>query len=268
MFIDTHCHLNAMVKDLFDRPLTRDELLHAQKIVEQAAEKKVTTIINVGTSLIESVNSIELARQSAQVFAVVGIHPNDLTSSWRDDFHEIKKLFQDTVTNKIVGIGECGLDFHYPDYDKLRQVDAFKMQIELALEHDLALVVHTRDAGHETLEVLDEYSKQLTRVIIHCFSEDRSFAQQIVDWKFCLGIGGTITYPKNNELRDIVSKVPQEFLVLETDAPFLPVQTMRGKKNSPEYIPLIAEYIAQLRSVSFELIGQQTTLNARGIFKL
>ena len=158
------------------------------------------------------------------------------------------------------------MDFHYPDYIISRQKDAFKAQIEIALENDLALVVHTRDAPDETLRSLEEFKGQITKGIIHCFSEDMDFAQTVIEWGFVIGIGGIITYPKNNYLRQIVTKVDLNSLVLETDAPFLPIQEMRGKQNHPKYILNIAQYIAQLRDEPLATIADRTSANAKRIF--
>lgn len=268
MLIDTHCHLNIMVKQHEQTLLHNDMQPLAQAIVDNAHAHHVTTIINVGTSFIESKNCITLAQWFSNCYAVVGIHPNDCKEDWRKELHDIEQFLKQKNDLKIVGIGECGLDFHYPDYNKHRQKDAFKAQIECALEHDLALVVHTRDARDETLRILEEYKNELSRGIIHCFSEDLQFAQQVIEWHFALGIGGTISYPKNNYLRDVVTNVNLSDIVLETDAPFLPPQSMRGKMNHPSNIALIAQYIAELRSEDFEMIASATTENASAIFKL
>ncbi len=268
MLIDTHCHINMMVKRPFDILLTPQEIALAETIVQEAHQRTVNYIINVGTSVIESENCVTLARNYDAIFAVIGIHPNDLTDNWQKELKTLELMLVDKEKNKIVGIGECGMDFHYPDYNKQRQQDAFRAQIDIALEHNLGLVVHTRDAAQETLYVLEEYKGQIKRGIIHCFSENKDFADTVMDWGFCIGIGGIITYPKNNYLRDIVKTMDLKHLVLETDAPFLPVQEMRGKQNHPRYINEIAHYIANLRNEPLENISVITTHNAKKIFML
>jgi TatD DNase family protein len=267
MLIDTHCHINMMVKSTFDTPLEPFDLPQAEIIVEQARKNNVTTIINVGTRKIENQNCILLAQTFDSVFATVGIHPND-SDTWQEDFELLKKWTASKEKNKIVGIGECGIDMHYPDYDLNRQRDAFKAQIELALEHDLALVVHSRDAYDETLRILEEYKNNITRATMHCFSYDQAFAQMVTEWNFVLGIGGPITYPKNEGLRNIVKNTALKNIVLETDAPFLPPQAIRGKQNHPREIMAIAEYIAQLRGETFQMIADETTKNALHLFDL
>jgi TatD DNase family protein len=267
MLIDTHCHINMMVKNSFDTPLQESDIPKAQAIIESAHAHDVTIIINVGTRSIENANCVLLAQKFPSVFATVGIHPND-SDTWQEDFELLKAWVHKKELNKIVGIGECGMDMHYPDYNLTRQRDAFKAQIELALENDLALVVHSRDAYDETLRILEEYRHNITRATMHCFSYDQAFADTVTGWDFVLGIGGTITYPKNNELRAIVQKINLDHIVLETDAPFLPPQTFRGKQNHPQYISDIAKYIAELRGESLDVIAESTTRNALALFKL
>ena len=266
MFVDTHCHLSILAQKQFDLLFTSQTIKTVAPIIEAAAAHNVRYIIDIGTSLIESKNCIQTALAYPGVYAVIGIHPNDLKQNWRDDLKEIAALARKKQDYKIVGIGECGFDFHYPDYNINQQRDAFKIQIDCALENDLALVVHTRSARDETLRTLEEYKGQIKRGIIHCFSEDQDFANTVIDWGFAIGIGGIITYPKNNYLREIVANMSLQSLVLETDSPFLPIQSMRGKQNYPQYIADIAQYIATLRNEPLETIAQATTKNALRIF--
>ena len=267
MLIDTHCHINMMVKDSFDTPMQTSDLSKAEVIIREAHAARVSLIINVGTRKIENQNCILLAQTFNSVFATVGIHPND-SDTWQEDLELIKKWLQNKKENKIVGIGECGIDMHYPNYNLNRQRDAFKAQIELALEHDLALIIHSRDAYDETLKILEEYKNNISRATMHCFSYDQAFANIVTNWGFVLGIGGTVTYPKNNELRNVVANCDLKNIVLETDAPFLPPQAIRGKQNHPKEIATIAHYIAELRGENFETIEQQTTENALNLFNL
>lgn len=271
--IDTHCHINCMIKKEFDKLITLNDFPHAATLVDEAEQAQVKKIINVGTSLIESINCVELAKSFNQCYAAVGIHPNDCTSKWHLDLQEINTLWFDKRVPKhknfkIVAIGECGIDLHYPDSRLQRQKDAFRAQIELALEHTLPLIVHTRDAGDETLRSLEEYKNHGLHGVIHCFSEDHSFAQTAIDFGFVLGIGGTLTYPKNRELREIFQSIPLEKIILETDAPFLPIQSMRGKQNHPKYIFEIAQFLAELRNEPFEIIAEKTTQTAMQLFKI
>lgn len=268
MFIDTHCHLNMLVEKEKHAPLEESHFPAIKNFIDQAKLAGVSTIINVGTSLQESLNSIAIAKKFSNVFATAGLHPCDCTSTWRDDFKEIAKLARDHEKNKIVGIGEVGLDFYHKPFDKNRQLDAFKAQIELALECNLALAIHVRDAADELLRVLEEYRKEIKQAVIHCFCQEQYVADTVIDWGFFIGIDAPLTYPKNELLRSVVTKVPLTSIVLETDSPFLPPQSYRGKQNVPAYIPLFASLIGELKGVSIEEVGHQTTLNAKQLFSL
>lgn len=268
MLIDTHCHINLMVKKTFDTPFIEHDFYHAQKIIEDARQFGIKKIINVGTSIQESKNCIELSLRFPAVYAAIGIHPNDLSTEWKQDVQTLKMLLDTTKPGSIVAIGECGIDKHYPGYNLIQQQDAFRAQIELALTYNLPLVVHTRDAAEETLQCLQEFKDDNLRGTIHCFSEDLAFAQAVINLGFVLGIGGTITYPKNEYLRDVVRTVSLEKIILETDAPYLPIQSMRGKPNHPKHIANIAAYIAELRNIDIQTVTQTTTHTVEEIFKL
>ncbi|MBT4856500.1 TatD family hydrolase [bacterium] len=268
MLIDSHCHINLMVKKKFDILLTKKEIELAQPIIDQAKKHNVDIIVNVGTSLPESKNCISLAQAYPTLYATAGIHPNDCSEDWKNDFTEITKLVKEKEHNKIVAIGEIGIDLHYPDSNLSRQTDAFKAQIELALENDLCIVIHSRDAYDETLSILEPYQKDIKRGIFHCFSYDQPFARQAVEWGFALGIDGPVTYPKNDILRAVVRETPFSSLVLETDSPYLPPQIIRGKPNSPQYIATIASFIADLKKVSLEEVSEQTTQTVRRLFNI
>src|SRR3990167_4952400 len=235
MLTDTHCHLNMCIKKEFDVLLPPCFQEMVEPFIQEAQKKSVTTIINVGTSVIESKNCIALAHAfPGTLYATIGTHPNDGDKeSWQHDVATYRELLQhdrqDTEKKEkiIVGIGETGLDFYREGYDKELQYALFKEQIEIALEYSLPIIVHTRHAHDEVLKVIAEYKQHNLRGIIHCFSEEQTFAQHAIDLGFLLGIGGTITYPKNEYLREVVRTVGLDAIVLETDAPFLPPQEIQ-----------------------------------------
>lgn len=266
MFVDTHCHLNMLVKKEFDTLLTPDQLAAVGPILQDAANAGVEKIINIGTSLPESINSVEIAKRYPSVFATVGLHPCDCTESWYNDFKELEKLVKNKEANKIIGIGEVGLDFYHKPFFRQRQEDAFKAQIELALEHQLPLSIHVRDAGQELLEVLEPYVKNIKGAVIHCFSQSQDFANIVLGWGFYVGIDAPIAYPKNETLREVVKNIPLSHIILETDAPFLPPQQYRGKPNHPAYIPLFATTIADLKGVTLAVVRDVTTTNVKKLF--
>lgn len=270
MLIDTHCHMNMIINKDLNKPFSRDDYQRAINIVEEAKNNNILKIINIGTNLTDSKYHLELAKNFKECYSALGIHPNDITHNWRSEIKFLDQIIsipENKILYKIVGIGETGLDFHYPNYDINAQKDLFKSQIELALKHDLALVVHSRDAADETLEVLDLYKKDSLRGTIHCFSYDLNFAKEAINLGFVLGIGGTLTYPKNNILREVVTSVGLDNIILETDAPFLAPQVVRGKENKPANIALIAKYISELLSVPYEVVCEKTSSNANKIFK-
>lgn len=266
--IDTHCHLNMIIKKEFDVPLPNNFKEFAETVINNAHNADVETLINVGTSLQESKNCVELAKTFGNCFATLGIHPNDLDSNWKMQLQEFEKLLEQKEENKIVGIGEIGLDFYRPGFDKELQYSGFKAQIELALDFDFPIVIHTRAAGQSVLDVLQEYQQEKLRGIIHCFSEDRAFAERAIDLGFVLGIGGPLTYPKNDILRQVFTTVPLEKIVLETDAPFLPPQNMRGHRNEPAHLLTVAELLAELRGIAYQEVADITTKTAKKLFKI
>lgn len=268
MFIDSHCHLNMMTGKEETAQLSDMDLQKIKQICEQAKANNVGKLIQIGSSLHDSLDGVTISKKFDHVWAVVGMHPYDCTPSWKDEFKEIKKLVANKTENKIVGIGESGLDFFRKPYKEEIQNAAFKSHIELALECNLPIVIHVRDAGEEALKIMQEYIKDGLHGVIHCFSQNSDFANQVLEWGLYIGIDGHITYPKNDVLRQIIKNVPLDKLLLETDAPFLPPQQFRGKQNSPAYIPLIAQFIADLRDINIKELEDATTQNAEKLFAI
>lgn len=256
-----------MVGKAVDAPLQPHDFDTIETVINEAQRAEVLTIINVGTSIAESHNSLLIAERFDSVYATIGVHPTDATQSWREDVKQLKAWAAAKEKHKIVAIGETGLDYYHKPYDAQLQKDLFKASIEIALEYDLPLVVHVRDAADDLLEILDEYKHQ-ARGVIHCFQQNLSFAVQVIEWGFLVGIDGPITYPKNQLFRDIVAQIPLSSIILETDAPFLPPQDFRGKLNHPAYIPLFAPTLADLHNISVEDVARLTTANAQRLFNL
>lgn len=268
MFVDTHCHMNMMVKQSFDTPLQESDYPLIREIIKEAQDAQVGIIVNVGTSLVESSNCVAIAQHFQNVFATVGIHPCDASDTWKNDFIEIVGFVKEKERNKIVGIGEVGLDFFHKPFNEQRQKDCLKAHLDLGLEHGLAFSFHVRNAGEEFLYEIEPYKKDISRAVIHCFQQDKNFAQTIVEWGFYVGVDAPITYPKAQDLRDVLVMIPLEHIVLETDAPFLPPQELRGKQNRPVYIPRIAQALADIKGVTLETLATVTTKNARTLFGL
>ncbi|MFC1842481.1 TatD family hydrolase [Candidatus Dependentiae bacterium] len=277
ILVDTHCHINIMVKEKFDAPINSENFELAKKISLQAAHEGVDYILNAGTSVIECINCIKLAQQNKNMFSAVGIHPCDITAHWNKDLKQVIQFLQNKKENKIVAIGECGLDLYHQTHTLTQQKELLKAQIELSFEHNLPLTIHMRQATDEMVSCLQAFEQEFKKRagtdmgnfngVMHCFSESTQFAEYVISLGFAIGIGGPITYPKNNSLRETISQIDLSKIVLETDAPFLPPQIIRGKRNHPKYIKNIAENLAKIKNTSLNTIAQETTKNAFKLFK-
>jgi TatD DNase family protein len=197
------------------------------------------------------------------VFAGVGIHPHD-AGTYDDAAEETLRAL--AKQPKVVAIGEAGLDFFRDRAPRAVQVDAFRRQIRLARELDLPLIVHDRDAHQETMRLLQEEAAQ--DVLLHCFSGDLAMAEEAWGRGYTISIGGPVTYPKNETLREIVRKAKTDRLVLETDCPYLPPQAFRGQRNEPAHLLHAAQEIARLLGMRLDELGRLTTDNARRLFRL
>lgn len=268
MFIDTHCHLEMLLQYPILESFSQENYQTVENILQDARIQGVNSCITIGTTYQRCLQGIDFAQRYEGVWATVGIHPCDITENWHTELQQFKIVLNNKEQHKIVGIGETGLDFYHPGYNIEQQKTVFRAQIELALEYDLALVVHTRSAIDETLKILQEYAPQNLRAVIHCFGENSAIAHDIEQLNFMLGIGAIITYPKNEYLRTIIKERECHNIVLETDAPFLPPQSMRGKQNTPANIALIGAYYAELLDWPVERVADATTANAKKLFRI
>lgn len=272
MYIDTHCHLNMMINAKENVFLSDTDLLAIKPFVDEASHNHVKKMITVGTGIIDSQNAVTLARYFPEVYATVGIHPCDQPSLENQSFEQalapLHNLLQKKEDNKIVAIGEIGLDFFHKPFNAEQQKMLFKTQIELALTYNMPISVHVREAGDETLLILEQYKKSGLKGVIHCFLQSLAFAQTVLDWGFFIGVDAPITYPKNDVLRDTIKHIPLERIILETDAPFLPPQIFRGKQNKPAYIPLTAQALATIKHAPITIVEEITTTNACTLFNI
>jgi TatD DNase family protein len=268
MFIDTHVHIPLMI-NMSSLQLSEEGRASIRLLLEESMKDHVNYLITIGTTYEDSMQNMIIAESFDNIYATIGIHPTEINDSIYTSIRSFQHILarEDSARHKIIGIGECGVDRYHKHASIAHQQDVFRMQIALALQHNLPIVIHSREAADETLHCLDEFRETNLRGIIHCFSYDASIAQEFIQRRFVLGLGGTITYPKNAALRDIAIQIlPHEF-VLETDAPFLTPQPWRGKKNHPQYIAYLAEYIGNLRGITAIEVGRQTMQTVRQIFK-
>lgn len=254
MFFDTHAHLDLP-------PLSDEE----GKVVARALEAGVTRILTVGIDAESSAKAVEIAHRNAGVYAAAGLHPHD-ASTLSDAL--LSRLDALSRCDKVVAIGETGLDFYRNRSPRDAQRAAFREQIRLARRRGLPVVVHDRDAHDEVLSILEEEKAAEAGGIIHCFSGDYVTAKRAVAMNFFVSIPGAVTYPKSETLAEVVRKLPLERLLIETDCPYLAPVPHRGKTNEPCFVPLVAAKIAEIRGLSVEDVARITTLNAVRLFRI
>ncbi len=250
--IDTHCHL---------------DLLKREDLEETLQDRELEYLITVGYDRKTIRNAIRLSEEHSHVFCAVGFHPHEAYKVRDEDLLWLKELAQ--KHSKVKALGEMGLDF-YKDYsDRKRQEDTFRKQIAIARELGLPIVVHSRNAEEETLRILKEEKAYEVGGVMHCFTGSYQFMKACVDLGFYISYSGIITYPNAQELREVVKKTPTYRLLIETDAPFLAPQPVRGKPNKPPYIRHTAQVMAQLvPNCSYEDIDRMTSENAKLLFNL
>lgn len=248
MFIDTHCHLSVKDYDDIDK-IIKDDLLEVDKIIISGCDYD---------GIFES---LEIANNYDNIFVTIGYHPDQVDVVKDTDLENLEKSLKN---KKVVGIGEIGLDYHYDDTKKEKQIELFEKQLELAVKYDMPVVIHSRDATKDTINTLKKYK---VKGIIHAFSGSLETAEIYIKMGFLLGIGGVITF-KNSKLYEVVKKIGVENIVLETDSPYLTPHPFRGKQNSSKYIPVIAQKIAEVTNNSIEKVGEITTQNASSLFDL
>ena len=255
-----------MVLDLFDSHLHLDDDAFASDrdgILARARAAGVQGLLTVGTSLVSSRRAIALAEQHADVHAAVAIHPHVALEATPDALEELAALARHP---RVAAIGETGLDFYRNFAPREAQEAAFRAHLALARTLDLPVIIHTRDAHAEVLRILEETPPP--RAIMHCFSASLEVARICLDRGYYLGLGGPVTYRNARGALEIAKFVTPDRLLLETDAPYLPPEPHRGRRNEPSYLPLVAWAIAHARGVAAGTVAELTTANARAAFGL
>jgi len=253
MLIDSHAHLQWASFDK-DR----------EEAVSRAREVGVEYIVNIGFDVDGSRKAVELAELCEGFYATVGIHPHN-ASQFNDDVLEELRMLSGHA--KVVAIGEIGLDYYRNLSPRTAQKRAFEVQLLLAEELGLPVVVHDREAHSEILEVLSAFKGRI-KGVTHCFSGSREMAEQCIKYGFYISFAGSVTYPNSRRLQAIAKWTDLDKILLETDSPWLAPQEMRGKRNEPAFLPFIAKKIANLKGTSLNEIAEATTRNAREIFQL
>lgn len=247
--VDTHCHLS----------LTDD----IDSILMDAAANNVKKLIISGCDAKSIRDGLEIIYRYPEIYMTVGFHPDEVDDITDKDLNDLEVLIK--TNKKIVGIGEIGLDYYHNDMNKERQREYFIKQLEIAEKYDLPVVIHSRESIQEIYDILSEHPK--LRGVIHCFSGSKEMADLFIKLGFYLGIGGVLTF-KNSKLKDVVSEISLDNIVLETDSPYLAPEPYRGKTNYPQNIKIVAQYLRKLKDVTLDEVTEKTTANVYKIYGL
>lgn len=253
--IDSHCHLNH--PDFYG---DLAEVLH------RAEEAGVCKVICAGFDLESSTQAARLAHEIKMIYATVGVHPHDASTFTPDAEDQIRKLASDK--EHVAAIGETGLDYYFNLSPKEAQQQAYRRHIMMAQEMGLPLVIHSRDAYDDILEILKEEGLPARGVVMHCLPGNRDFAMRSLELGCYLGIAGPITFRSAGDLREITRELPLDRILLETDAPYLTPHPHRGQRNEPSYLPLVAASLAEAKGITPGEVYSATTSNARKLFGL
>ncbi len=248
MYIDTHCHIYKEYYNSID------------DVINESKANGVTRFIVNGCDMKSNKESLDLAHKYEEVYAAIGFHPTELNDFKDEYFDWLEEHIND---NKVVAIGEIGLDYHYDDTDKEKEIYVFRKQLDIAKKYNKPIIVHTRDAIGDIFQILKEYN---LRGSIHSYSGSVEMAREFIRLGYMIGIGGVITFKNAKNIKEVVKNIDLEYILLETDSPYLTPEPYRGTPNSPKYIPYIAKAISDIKDVNINDIRRTTTGNAERLF--
>lgn len=253
MIFETHAHYDD---EQFD--LDREELLSSMP------EQGVGTIVNVSATYESCRRVVDLVQKYPFMYAAVGIHPDEVGSLNEERFQQMKELCKQ---EKVVAVGEIGLDYYWDNESHDVQKEWFVRQLDLARALNLPVLIHSREAAADTMEIMKEHGQGL-RGVIHCYSYSKEQAKEYVKMGYYIGVGGVVTFKNARKLKETVEEIPLTSIVLETDCPYLAPVPFRGKRNNSSYIKYVAEEIAEIKGISYEAVVEQTEKNARDLYNL
>ena len=253
MLFDSHAHLD-------DEKFADDR----EAVIARAKENGVTHIINIGADMESSARSVALASQHESIYAAVGVHPHEAEKVVAADYDQLAKW---TRLDKVVAIGEIGLDYYYDLSPRDLQKEVFIRQLDVARQMHMPIVIHDRDAHGDTMAILKREGKGLIGVV-HCFAGSLEMANELIKMGWYIGCDGPVTFKNAAKLPEIMTKIPLERLLIETDSPYLTPVPLRGKRNEPAYVRFVAEHIATLRGISGEELAKVTTKNVCDLFHI
>lgn len=256
MFIDSHCHLDRI--DL--KPYQNDFGL----FMKEVENSKIDHMLCIGIDLESYPAMLKLVEPYESISLSVGVHPN-VTEGREPTIEELVKLAHN---EKVIAIGETGLDYFRSEGDLEWQHRRFRNHIQVAKELNKPLIIHTREAGHDSLDVLAQEGAEQVGGIIHCFTEDWAYAEKALQLGFYISFSGIVTFKNAEQIKDVARKVPADRFLIETDSPYLAPVPFRGKPNYPTYVPYVAEHLAELRNTSVAEIARQSSANFNRLFCL
>ena len=253
MIIDSHCHLDY--EPMFSK---------LKDVIERAHNSGVKFILTISVTDNKYENILNITKNYANVFGTYGIHPHEAKN--HNKITKEKIILNLKKSNKIIGVGETGLDFFYNHSDKNDQIKLFEEHIKASIETNLPLIVHSRNAEELTLNILKKYSKNNLKILMHCFTGSKDFAEKLLELNAYFSASGIITFKKSNDLKDTFKSIPLNRILLETDAPYLSPEPLRGKSNEPANVVHTAKYLANLKSLKFEDFCNNTSINFFRLF--
>ena len=253
-FIDSHAHLDDKRFDT-----DRDELINS------LSDNGIEAVLNPGADLKSSKNALFLAEKYPFIYAAVGCHPHDTKYMNDDTMNKFKEMAK---INKVIAIGEIGLDYYYDNSDRDTQKKWFREQIRLAKELDLPYIVHDRDAHEDILNIMKEEHYDGARGILHCYSGSVELSREFIKLGFYISLAGPVTFAKARVPKLVAKETPFDKLLIETDSPYLTPEPFRGKRNEPKYVRYVAEEIAKIRNVSIDEVAEKTKKNFKTLFEI
>lgn len=254
MIFETHAHYN-------DEAFLEDR----EKIFAQFPEKRIGRVVNIASDLESIDECLELAEKYPFMYCALGIHPSDCAPLTDELLAQIRGKLQNP---RVVAVGEIGLDYYWDTPDRPIQKHWFEEQLEMARQADLPVVIHSREAAQETMQIMQAHRAQEIGGVVHCYSYSVELAREFVKMGFFIGIGGVVTFKNAKKLKEVAAGIPIENIVLETDSPYLAPVPYRGKRNSSLYLPYIAEAIAQIKRMDTEEVIARTEENAERLYRL
>lgn len=252
MLIDSHVHLDDIKFD-GDRHI----------LIENFKNNNIELVINIGADLKSSVASVDLANKYSNIYAAIGVHPHSAKEVNTMVMEQLKEL---ALNEKVIAIGEIGLDYYYDNSPRDIQRKWFIEQLKLAKELDLPVIIHTRDAMGETFDILKNNQNGNVRGVLHCYSGSLEMALEYIKMGFYISLGGPVTFKNARLVREVAEAVPLDKLLIETDCPYLTPEPYRGKRNEPVYVKYVAEKIAEVKKISYDELVKATNRNTKKLF--